>query len=288
MAVTLCVLLWVLPSQEGQLADYEDRVLARLDAYGARLLHRVRRTEPSGSPYEVQVIELPDENAYAGFVADPERLALAPLREGAVDRTEIIPVEVVPPPATESLPLLVGPHLTLRPGTGDDVPGLVALLREPSVARWWREPEPADEIAAKLRGVSYAVQLVIEVDGELAGGIEYLEENEPDYRHAGIDIFLGTRWQGRGLGAEAVGLLATYLIQERGHHRLTIDPAVANTAAIACYRKVGFRSVGVLRDYERDADGSYQDGLLMDLLAAELAPQDAWSVRPARPEHGAS
>jgi aminoglycoside 6'-N-acetyltransferase len=288
VAVTLCVLLWVVPGREEQLIDYEDRVLARLEAYGARLLHRVRRAEASGSPYEVQVIELPDEAAYSGFMADPERLALAAMREGAVDRTEIIPVEVVPTPAAEPLPLLVGPHVTLRPGTGDDIEGLVALLREPSVARWWREPEPADEIAAKLRGVSYAVQLVVEVDGELAGGIEYLEENEPDYRHAGIDIFLGTRWQGRGLGAEAVGLLAMYLVHELGHHRLTIDPAVANTAAIACYRKVGFRAVGVMRDYERDADGSYQDGLLMDLLAVELAPQDAWRARPARPERGAS
>jgi aminoglycoside 6'-N-acetyltransferase len=288
VAVTLCVLLWVLPGQEEQLVDYEDHVLSRLEAYGARLLHRVRRTEPSGSPYEVQVIELPDEAAYAGFMADPERLAFAPMREGAVDRTEIIPVAVVPTPAAEPLPLLVGPHVTLRPGTSDDIEDLVELLREPSVARWWREPEPADEIAAKLRGVSYAVQLVVEVDGELAGGIEYLEENEPDYRHAGIDIFLGTRWQGRGLGAEAVGLLATYLVHERGHHRLTIDPAVANTAAIACYRKVGFCNVGVMRDYERDADGTYQDGLLMDLIAAELSPPDAWQARPVRPEHGAS
>ena len=56
----------------------------------------------------------------------------------------------------------------------------------------------------------------------------------------------------------------------RGHHRFTIDPAAANTAAVRCYRAVGFRSVGVLREYERGPDGSWRDGLLMELLAREL------------------
>jgi len=32
----------------------------------------------------------------------------------------------------------------------------------------------------------------------LAGGIQYDEEHDPQYRHAGIDIYLGSRFQGRG------------------------------------------------------------------------------------------
>jgi aminoglycoside 6'-N-acetyltransferase len=31
---------------------------------------------------------------------------------------------------------------------------------------------------------------VIEKEGEIVGLIQYHEENEPDFRHAGIDIFL--------------------------------------------------------------------------------------------------
>jgi aminoglycoside 6'-N-acetyltransferase len=61
-----------------------------------------------------------------------------------------------------------------------------------------------------------------------------------------------------------------HLIDERGHHRITIDPAAANTAAIRAYEKVGFRRVGVMRSYERDAGGDgWHDGLLMELLAGE-------------------
>jgi aminoglycoside 6'-N-acetyltransferase len=33
------------------------------------------------------------------------------------------------------------------------------------------------------------------------GLIQYWEENESDYRHAAIDIFLHPDWHGRGLGA---------------------------------------------------------------------------------------
>ena len=50
-----------------------------------------------------------------------------------------------------------------------------------------------------------------------------------------------------------------------------IDPAADNAAAIRCYEKVGFRPVGIMRAYERGADGTLHDGLLMDLLADDIA-----------------
>jgi aminoglycoside 6'-N-acetyltransferase len=108
--------------------------------------------------------------------------------------------------------------------------------------------------------------------GEVAGLIQYYEEDEPDYRHAGMDIALRSDHHGRGLGREALVTLARYLIDVRGHHRLVIDPAAANERAIASYRRVGFRPVGIMRRYERGPDGTWHDGLLMDLLAEELAP----------------
>jgi aminoglycoside 6'-N-acetyltransferase len=166
-------------------------------------------------------------------------------------------------------PTLAGERVTLRPGHGEDVAALQAILAEPSVARWWGEPETRDEILATLRGDDDSVLLVIDVDGEVAGAIQYSEETDPDYRHAGIDVYLGERFQGRGLGTEALRVLARFLFDVRGHHRLTIDPALANERAIRAYEKSGFRRVGVMREYERGPDGSFHDGLLMDLLRAE-------------------
>jgi len=174
------------------------------------------------------------------------------------------------PHAADGRPTLVGDRVRLRPGGRDDVPPLRDILAEPAVARWWGEPDSADEIAADLLGDDSSVLLVIEIDGQVAGGIQFHEENTPMYRHAGIDIFVTGRHHNRGVGTEAVRLLALFLCEQRGHHRLTIDPAAANLRAIRCYEKVGFRRVGVMRRYERGADGQFHDGLLMDLLSEEL------------------
>jgi aminoglycoside 6'-N-acetyltransferase len=98
----------------------------------------------------------------------------------------------------------------------------------------------------------------------------YHEENEPEYRHAGMDISLTTARHGQGLGAETLRVLARHLFDVRGHHRLTIDPAAANERAIRSYESIGFRRIGIMRSYERSPDGTWHDGLLMDLLAGEL------------------
>lgn len=170
-----------------------------------------------------------------------------------------------------SRPTLRGARVTIRPGRPGDIASLRAVLAEESVRRWWGEPEPADRIAQRLRGDGSSVLLVVEIGGRAAGGIQYHEEQDPRYRHAGIDIFLGGRWQGQGAGVEAIGLVARFLFERRGHHRITIDPAAANQRAIRCYQKAGFRPVGVVRQYERGDDGRFHDGLLMDLV------HDDWS-----------
>jgi aminoglycoside 6'-N-acetyltransferase len=166
--------------------------------------------------------------------------------------------------------VLRGPRVLLRPGVAADGPVLFGIRCEPQVLRWWRSPPPVEQLTRELLGEDDDVQFVIVVDGETVGGVQYGEETEPDYRHASIDIFLSARVHGRGLGTEAVAVTAEYLIDVRGHHRITIDPAAANAAAIRAYAKAGFRPVGLMRSYERDAGGEWHDGLLMDLLAGEL------------------
>ncbi|MBI2780684.1 MAG: GNAT family N-acetyltransferase [Chloroflexi bacterium] len=170
----------------------------------------------------------------------------------------------------ESVPTLHGARVTLRPLRADDRTALVAVLSDPTVAEWW-DSRGAEVSAAELLADDPTVTVfAIEVDGELAGSIQYSEELEPDYRHAGIDIFMSSGFQGRGIGTDAVRTMARYLLEVRGHHRLTIDPAAANARAIHVYAKVGFRPVGVMRRYERGQDGTFHDGLLMDMLAGEL------------------
>lgn len=156
--------------------------------------------------------------------------------------------------------------MTLRSVTDADRVRLTEIRHEPAVVSRWHVPEPG-EFEAFL---DQDTTLVIEVDGEPIGAIQFHEEADPMYRHAGIDLFVSGARHNQGFGSEAVAILARHLIHDRGHHRLTIDPAADNAAAIRAYEKVGFRRVGVMREYELGADGTWHDGLLMELLAGEL------------------
>jgi RimJ/RimL family protein N-acetyltransferase len=162
-----------------------------------------------------------------------------------------------------------GERVALVPVAAFHVPELRRIVSTPEVRCRWGDQEttapewPFDD--------SSATPFAILVEGAVRGLIQYSEENGPMYRHASIDIFLDPAVHGRGHGRDAIRTLARHLLDDRGHHRLTIDPAADNDQAIRCYAAVGFRPVGVMRRYERDFDGpGWHDGLLMDLLAAEV------------------
>jgi aminoglycoside 6'-N-acetyltransferase len=161
--------------------------------------------------------------------------------------------------------ILRGRRLVVRSMQEPDVARLAEIAAEPEVRERWGEVSEAD-LRAKLAGSDDVTVLVVELDGEVAGLIQYHEETDPDYRNAGVDMFLAENARGQGHGREALLLVAEYLFEERGHHRLTIDPAADNEPAIRCYTAAGFRSVGVMRRYERGRDGSFHDGLLMELV----------------------
>jgi aminoglycoside 6'-N-acetyltransferase len=156
--------------------------------------------------------------------------------------------------------------MILRPLAEADAGELLRIHTTPEVMRWWDVPDEGFPLTDEPE----TTRLTIEVDGAVAGLIQFSEELEPKYRHAAIDVFLDPALHGRGLGEEAVRRVVCHLIDERGHHRIVIDPAAANTGAIRAYEKVGFRAVGVMRCYERDVGGGgWHDGLLMELLAGE-------------------
>jgi aminoglycoside 6'-N-acetyltransferase len=154
--------------------------------------------------------------------------------------------------------------VTLRPATEADLPALLAILDEPDVRAWWG--------SSTLDREELDITRVIEVGGEIAGFMLCSEETDPMYRSVGLDISLASRFHGQGVGRAALRLAIDAYVA-RGHHRFTIDPRADNARAIRCYTAVGFRPVGVLRRYERGADGVWHDGLLMDLVVEEaVAP----------------
>ncbi|MEV7548940.1 GNAT family protein [Amycolatopsis sp. NPDC089917] len=158
--------------------------------------------------------------------------------------------------------------MTLTPVTEAHVPELRRIRGTDGVRARWGSVE--DSPTWPFDDPSTARFTVLE-DGVVRGFVQYGEEDDPMYRHASVDLFLDPAAHGRGLGTDTVRTMARHLLHDRGHHRLVIDPAADNDAAVRCYKAVGFREVGVMRRYERDTEGDgWHDGLLMDLLAEDL------------------
>jgi aminoglycoside 6'-N-acetyltransferase len=158
---------------------------------------------------------------------------------------------------------LTGDRVQLRPVQPDDVDVLREIRASPSVRRWWGPPEepgwPFGDDDVQVRSVWH--------EGNVVGLVQWYENADHRYRHAGIDLFLAEPAQGQGLGRETVTLVVRHLVDTLGHHRIVIDPAADNERAIACYAACGFRAVGTMRRYEKDVDGdTWHDGLLMELV----------------------
>jgi len=74
MSLRLCILLWECAGRAHDLAAFEDAVLALLPDHGGRLLTRDSVVDrQGGDPLEIQLIEMPDEEALAGYLRDPVR-----------------------------------------------------------------------------------------------------------------------------------------------------------------------------------------------------------------------
>jgi aminoglycoside 6'-N-acetyltransferase len=161
-----------------------------------------------------------------------------------------------------SWPELEGERIRLRPPVSVDAEALLSILREPEVSNWW-VGYTADRIREEILESGDA--LVIDIRGECAGAIFLYPNADPEYLHVVIHLFLGAAWYGQRYGAEALSIVIAHL-GSLGHHRFTLDPNINNAPAIRSYERLGFRRVGVLREYQLRPDGSHEDGLLMELI----------------------
>ncbi|WP_413804086.1 GNAT family N-acetyltransferase [Streptomyces iranensis] len=125
---------------------------------------------------------------------------------------------------------LRGARVVPRPTVPSDAPSLVTAVREDLA-------EPGAE------------QLTIECEGAVIGFVQWSAEADQGYLPLRIDLIWTSIWTrrgagwtrrgGRGLGTDSVRTLARHLITDHGRHRIAIDPAADNAAAIRCYGKIG-------------------------------------------------
>ena len=92
--------------------------------------------------------------------------------------------------------MLRGAAVTLRAATAADVFALVTIRASPEVHRRWGG---ADDMAAEILDDLARPELhllAIEEAGRVIGAIQWQSEDDPVYRHAGIDLYLDPRCTG--------------------------------------------------------------------------------------------
>ena len=113
----------------------------------------------------------------------------------------------------------------------------------------------------------WAITLRNEVIGSI--GLFRLE-HETDSCELGYSI--GSRWWGQGIATEAVRAVLRFAFDRIGAHRIFASHHVENTASGRVLLKAGMRQEGILRDGQKNPDGTYSDLILYAVLSTDRLP----------------
>ncbi len=136
------------------------------------------------------------------------------------------------------------PALIVRPATPNDIPEILAFIRE--LAEYEREPAAAVATHADLLRDGFSEPrrfhcLIAESDGEPAGFALYFYAYSTWRGHAGIyleDLFVRPAFRGKGIGKALLASVAAIAVAE-GCPRFEWAVLNWNTPAIDFYQSVG-------------------------------------------------
>ena len=166
-------------------------------------------------------------------------------------------------------------RLVLRRFRESDAGTLAAYRSDPDVARFqsWDAPFPLEDAERMVREMAAG-------DPSRPGWFQYAIEYRADRVHIGdvgvnlhenlmqadLGFTIAPRYQGQGLGGEAVLGVLERLFHEQGLRRVSAECDARNTASAALLRKVGFTQEG-LRPRYTWIKGEWTDDLLFGILS---------------------
>lgn len=148
---------------------------------------------------------------------------------------------------------------TFKPVTKADLPLLFEWFAQPYIEKLWKEPKEYATFEAKyLKDIASKriIPFIGYIQDEPVAFIQYHHTDEIDRGLApeanipvdsvGIDLFIGNPdYLNKGYGTK---LLQEFMVFVKGLEpqcqAIIIDPATDNDRAIACYKKVGFKTIG--------------------------------------------
>ncbi len=145
-------------------------------------------------------------------------------------------------------------NITFKPLKESDFQLIYTWIQQPHIKQWWSDPEEWDQFVAKYQQKitsEYRGCFIILSDTTPIGYIQWYNANKfPEWPHEpegtyGMDLFIGNPdFLGKGLGTEIVKLFTQMLFKKPAVKRIIINPDVNNLAAIRCYQKAGFVTLG--------------------------------------------
>lgn len=165
--------------------------------------------------------------------------------------------------------------IDLEPFRPDDTGRLQEWVRTPEELMRWTGaglafPLDRAQMEAVLQRAAASGGSVWRVceNGRTVGHVElHPDRGHPTATIARVLVAPGDR--GRGLATETILRVVEIGFDRRGLHRLELRVLATNAAAVACYRRAGFRVEGRLRESRLTADGRRLDTLVMGLLATD-------------------
>ena len=185
----------------------------------------------------------------------------------------------------QSLPVLTGSMVTLRPLRLSDAASLLAMLSTEEVSRFISPPPTTVEgferfIAWTHRECAagnYFCFAVVPHGMNTAVGIFQVRQLEPGFATAEWGFAIGSEFWGSGLFLDGAQMVVDFTFDVVGAHRLEARAAVANGRGNGALRKIGAVQEGVLRkSFLRN--GEYLDQTLWTILNDDWR-RAAWGSR---------
>ena len=162
------------------------------------------------------------------------------------------------------------PAYHVRPATAGDADAICVIYNqgiEDRLATLETELRTPDERRGWLAARSERHPVIVaEEDGAVIGwGSLNVFNARPAYRHvADFSVYVERNWRGKGVGRVLLDQLVQ-LGRELGYHKLVLSAFPFNTAGVALYERLGFRTVGIYRE-QGLLDGRWVDTIIMERL----------------------
>lgn len=171
-----------------------------------------------------------------------------------------------------SFPILYTDNLVLREHRIEDKDEYFALMSNPLAVRYFGRPAMSniDLVNDEFKNIKDGFEnknfikwgVTLKFDGRYIGSIGAWDLKNKHFR-ATLSCIIAPNYWGQKIGCEALTCVINYLFEVLKLHRLQIYVDPENKKGMSFFRKIGFQSEGILRDYEYE----YENFIDIEILS---------------------